>query len=40
MIDPISGHKKYLDKNGNEINEKDAFREVVVEVPDDGDAAE
>jgi len=32
-----NGNIIYLDKNGKVIEEKDAFREVTVEVPDDGD---
>lgn len=40
VIDPVTGKKKQVDKNGREILAEDAFREVVVEVVDDGDAAE
>lgn len=40
IIDPLTGKKKYVDKSGKEINADDAFREVIVEVVDDGDAAE
>lgn len=40
IIDPKTGLKKYIDKNGKEINANDAFREIIVEVNDDGDAAE
>jgi len=31
------GIKRYFDKNGKEVKEEDAFKEVFVEVPDDGD---
>lgn len=32
------GKVRYFDKDGKEINEEDAFKEVIMEVPDDGDA--
>jgi hypothetical protein len=40
IVDPKTGKKKYIDKNGNEISADDAFREIIVEVNDDGDTAE
>jgi len=33
-----NGKIKYYDSNGKEVCAEDAFREVIVEVPDDGDA--
>lgn len=32
------GKVRYYDKDGKELNEEDAFKEVLMEVPDDGDA--
>jgi len=31
------GKVRYFNKDGKEINEDDAFKEVLMEVPDDGD---